>query len=79
MVNANPALDLMGPAGDDRVPMSSALVVPVSTAGGRGALAFFGGPADAFTLDDARAATIAASPFTGLPACASSSSKTQVA
>jgi len=61
MVNANPALDLMGPAGDDRVPMSSALVVPFAAGGGgRGALAFYAGPADAFTLDDARVATIAA-------------------
>ena len=41
--------------------MSSALVVPFSAAGGgRGALAFYAGPADAFTLDDARVATIAA-------------------
>ena len=61
MVNANPALDLMGPAGGDRVPMSSALVVPFAAGGGgRGALAFYAGPADAFTLDDARVATIAA-------------------
>ena len=81
MVNANPALDLMGPAGDDRVPMSSALVVPVSTAGGgRGALAFYAGPADAFTLDDARVATIAAAALSrAFRLAPSSSSKTQAA
>ena len=42
MVNANPALDLMGPVGDVRVPLSSALVVPFAAAGGgRGAMAFY--------------------------------------
>ena len=81
MVNANPALDLMGPAGDDRVPMSSALVVPFSTAGGgRGALAFYAGPADAFTLDDARVATIAAAALSrAFRLAPASSSKTQAA
>ena len=81
MVNANPALDLMGPAGDDRVPMSSALVVPFSTAGGgRGALAVYAGAADAFTLDDARVATIAAAALSrAFRLAPSSSSKTQAA
>jgi hypothetical protein len=81
MVNANPALDLMGPAGEDHVPMSSALVVPFSAAaGGRGALAFYAGPADAFTLDDARLATIAAAALSrAFRLAPSSSSKTQAA
>ena len=81
MVNANPALDLMGPVGDVRVPMSSALVVPFSAAGGgRGALALYGGAVDAFTLDDARVATVAATALSrAFRLAASSSSKTQAA
>ena len=80
MVNANPALDLMGPVGDVRVPMSSALVVPFSAGGGRGALAFYAGAADAFTLDDARVATVAAAALSrAFRLAASSSSKTQAA
>jgi hypothetical protein len=84
MVNANPALDLMGPVGDVRVPpetMSSALVVPFSAAGGgRGALALYAGAVDAFTLDDARVATVAATALSrAFRLAASSSSKTQAA
>ena len=62
MVNANPALDLVGPAGTVSVPMSSALVVPFTVASGsRGALAFYADAPDAFTLDHAEVATVAAS------------------
>jgi hypothetical protein len=71
----------MGPAADDRVPMASALVVPFSAAGGgRGALAFYAGAADAFTLDDARVATIAAAALSrAFRLAPSSSSKIQAA
>jgi hypothetical protein len=81
MVNANPALDLMGPVADVRVPMSSALVVPFAAAGGgRGAMALYAGAADAFTLDDAKVATAAASSLSRAFRLAnSSSSKTQAA
>ena len=81
MVNANPALDLIGPVGDVRVPMSSALVVPIAVAGGgRGAMAFYADAADAFTLDDARVATAAASALSrAIRLAPSSSSKTQAA
>jgi hypothetical protein len=83
MVNANPALDLMGPVGDVRVPpetLSSALVVPFSAGGGRGSLAFYAEAADAFTLDDARVATVAAAALSrAFRLAASSSSKTQAA
>jgi putative nucleotidyltransferase with HDIG domain len=81
MVNANPALDLMGPVGDVRVPMSSALVVPFAAAGGgRGAMAFYADAADAFTLDDARVATAAAAALSRAFRLANSSrSKTQAA
>jgi putative nucleotidyltransferase with HDIG domain len=81
MVNANPALDLIGPVGDVRVPMSSALVVPIAAAGGgRGAMAFYADAADAFTLDDARVATAAAAALSrAIRLAPSSSSKTQAA
>ena len=80
MVNANPALDLMGPVGDVHVPMSSALVVPFAAGGGRGAMAFYADAADAFTLDDARVATAAAAALSRAFRLATSSrSKTQAA
>jgi putative nucleotidyltransferase with HDIG domain len=81
MVNANPALDLIGPVGDVRVPMASALVVPFAAAGGgRGAMAFYADSADAFTLDDARVATAAAAALSrAIRLATSSSSKTQAA
>jgi putative nucleotidyltransferase with HDIG domain len=62
MVNANPALDLLGPVAAAAVPLASALVVPFTAAGGsRGALAFYAEAADAFTFDHAQIATAAAS------------------
>ena len=80
MVNANPALDLMGPVGDVRVPLSSALVVPFAAGGGRGAMAFYADAPDAFTLDDARVATAAAAALSRAFRLATSSrSKTQAA
>jgi putative nucleotidyltransferase with HDIG domain len=61
MVNANPALDLLGPVVDQSVALASALVVPFTAAGGsRGALAFYAEAPDAFTLDHAQIATAAA-------------------
>jgi putative nucleotidyltransferase with HDIG domain len=61
MVNANPALDLLGPVAGESVTLSSALVVPFTAAGGsRGALAFYAEATDAFTLDHAPVATAAA-------------------
>jgi hypothetical protein len=70
----------MGPVGEVRVPMSSALVVPFAAGGGRGALAFYAEAADAFTLDDARVATVAATALSrAFRLAASSSSKTQAA
>jgi putative nucleotidyltransferase with HDIG domain len=61
MVNANPALDLLGPVADVPVPLASALVVPfTAAAGSRGALAFYADASDAFTLDHAQIATAAA-------------------
>jgi putative nucleotidyltransferase with HDIG domain len=80
MVNANPALDLMGPVGDVRVPLSSALVVPFAAGGGRGAMAFYAEAPDAFTLDDARVATAAAAALSrAFRLAAASRSKTQAA
>ena len=81
MVNANPGLDLMGPVADVRVPMASALVVPFAAAGGgRGALALYADAADAFTLDDAKVATAAASSLSrAFRLATSSSSKIQAA
>jgi putative nucleotidyltransferase with HDIG domain len=61
MVNANPALDLLGPVADQSVALASALVVPFTAASGsRGALAFYADASDAFTLDHAPIATAAA-------------------
>jgi putative nucleotidyltransferase with HDIG domain len=61
IVNANPALDLLGPVAACEVQLASALVVPFSGAGGaRGALALYSDLPDAFTLDHARVATDAA-------------------
>jgi putative nucleotidyltransferase with HDIG domain len=61
IVNANPSLDLRGPAADCRIALSSALVVPFTApSGARGALALYADAADAFTLDDARVAAAAA-------------------
>jgi hypothetical protein len=61
MVNANPALDLLGPVASVSVPLASALVVPFTAASGsRGALAFYAAGPDAFTLDHAQVATTAA-------------------
>ncbi len=61
IVNANPALDLLGPVAACEVQLASALVVPFAGAGGaRGALALYSDTPDAFTLDHARIATDAA-------------------
>jgi len=84
MVNANPALDLIGPAGSVSVPLSSALVVPfVAAAGSRGALAFYAAAPDAFTLDHAQVATAAAAALSRayrvVTSAAPSGARTQVA
>lgn len=61
VVNGNPVLDLIGPAGPSDVRLSSALVVPFAAgAGGRGAIALYGEIPDAFTRDHARLAGLAA-------------------
>jgi putative nucleotidyltransferase with HDIG domain len=61
IVNANPALDLLGPVAACDVQLSSALVVPFAAASGaRGTLALYSDAPDAFTLDHARMATAAA-------------------
>ena len=81
MVNANPALDLVGAAAGISVPLASALVVPFAAgADGRGALAFYAAAADAFTLDHARVATAAAAALSrAYRVVPSSSSRTQAA
>jgi putative nucleotidyltransferase with HDIG domain len=81
MVNANPALDLVGPAAGISVPLASALVVPFAAgADGRGALAFYAEAADAFTLDHARVAAAAAAALSrAYRVVPSSSSRTQAA
>jgi putative nucleotidyltransferase with HDIG domain len=81
MVNANPALDLVGPAAGVSVPLASALVVPFAAgADGRGALAFYAEGADAFTLDDARVAAAAAAALSrAYRVVPSSNSRTQAA
>jgi putative nucleotidyltransferase with HDIG domain len=59
IVNANPALDLLGPVVTCEVQLASALVVPFTgPTGARGAVAFYADAPDAFTLDHAR--TVAA-------------------
>jgi putative nucleotidyltransferase with HDIG domain len=61
IVNANPALDLMGPVVRCDLQLTSALVVPFTgTSGARGALALYADSSDAFTLDHARTAAAAA-------------------
>lgn len=61
IVNANPALDLLGPVVTCEVGLASALVVPYTgPTGARGALALYADAADAFTLDHARVAGAAA-------------------
>jgi putative nucleotidyltransferase with HDIG domain len=61
VVNGNPALDLLGPAAAADVRLSSALVVPFSAPGGaRGAIALYAEAAEAFTRDQARLASVAA-------------------
>jgi putative nucleotidyltransferase with HDIG domain len=61
IVNANPTLDLLGPVVACDVQLASALVVPFTGVGGaRGALALYADAPDAFTLEDARVASDAA-------------------
>jgi putative nucleotidyltransferase with HDIG domain len=61
VVNGNPALDLLGPAAAADVRLSSALVVPFTAPGGvRGAIALYAEAAEAFTRDQARLASVAA-------------------
>lgn len=61
ILNGNPALDLIGPVASCEVPLSSALVVPVTASpGGRGALALYAVSAEAFTPEHARLAITAA-------------------
>jgi putative nucleotidyltransferase with HDIG domain len=61
LVNANPSLDLLGPVVACDVQLASALVVPFAgPAGARGALALYADVPDAFTLDHARLAGMAA-------------------
>ena len=81
MVNANPALDLVGAAAGLSVPLASALVVPFAAgADNRGALAFYAEAADAFTLDHARVAAAAAAALSRAHrVIPSSSSRTQAA
>jgi hypothetical protein len=65
IVNANPALDLLGPMASRNVALDSALVVPFTGAGGsRGALALYAEAADSFSLDHARLAAAAAAALT---------------
>jgi putative nucleotidyltransferase with HDIG domain len=61
MLNANPALDLLGPVLGSEVQLASALVVPFAAgASARGALAFYAEGPEAFTLEHAGVAGIAA-------------------
>jgi putative nucleotidyltransferase with HDIG domain len=61
IVNANPALDLHGPVRTCEVQLASALVVPfTANNGARGALALYAQTPDAFTLEHARVAGVAA-------------------
>ena len=61
MVNANPSLDLAGLAGGDAVALRSAVVVPMTAAGGgRAALALYAEGPDAFSPEHARLAGAAA-------------------
>ena len=61
VVNADPLLDLRGPAAYADLQLGSALVVPFPVEqGARGALALYAAGRDAFTLDDAHVASATA-------------------